>query len=323
MEPIIEAEQKYGDMKWTFNNEASVSVVEGFSGSCNGAQQKEQVTVPPHSCVQVNLICTTTRVKWTTRKCPKPTAKTVLAATTARTVTSPAMPSAYSLTLTWSMETPTNTQHFKHMRWYDLDAQKYRDDQISTSNNELTDQVIELPSSEHKKYDHNILTSTCREQPDESRIDGFVPILTDATVEDDTVRGIAATKYTKKFAQYTKSVWFSKDKHVPLQVYDSYMEEQKASIGGIIRISSYSPEVADIAFGLPGACKHPITPEPTGPPTAPPKSQKHWIRDWTRTDCGCQQVEWTGIYLTEATCISTECKPTKVAGVSNSLLSLY
>jgi len=238
--------------------------------------------------------------------------------------TSPTMPEAYSVTLAWTQQTDSGAQHFKVIRWYDLNAQKYRADTYSSVTGKRMEEVLELPATMHKRFSHDLQIGGCREQPDQSRIDGFIPVLSgsDVKVEDDTVAGTKAKKYTKKFAGYTVSVWFaSGDSKVadgaPLQLYNSYNEEQKVQVGGIIRISNYDTKFdSDTIFALPEPCTHPATPAPAEPTPPPTPSNKHWSRDWSRTTgCGCVHTEWTGVYTSEAACMDTECKPPKVADI--------
>ena len=131
-------------------------------------------------------------------------------------------------------------------------------------------------------------------------------------VEDDVVDGVKAKKFTRALTAYTISVWFAEgDAKVadgtPLQTYNSYNEEQKVMVGGIIKISGWTTDFDhDKTFGLPGSCKHPTTPAPT--PTPPkPDDRKHWIRNWNSSGCTCMQVTYIGTYLTKSECMSTEC----------------
>jgi len=224
----------------------------------------------------------------------------------------PAMPSQYAITLVWSQDIPSGTVHFKHNRWYDLTGQQYRDDTISTTSGIKTDEVLEFPSTDHKRYDQNVATGVCTEQPDQSEIDGFVKTYADMTSESVTLGGVKAMKWSKKFTGYNVAVWFAKgDAKVaddtPLQTYNSYYEEQKVIAGGITRISGYKTKFdSKTVFALPESCKTPVTPSPTPKPPKP-ADNKHWNRDWTSTKCQCMKVTYIGVYATEADCMATEC----------------
>ena len=180
----------------------------------------------------------------------------------------PTVPTTYGVTLTWSQELPTGVAHFKHQRWYDLKAQKYRDDTFSTSSGDKVDEVLQLPG-EKKRYDDNTETGVCSVQQDESHIDGFIKTYPDMKVEDDTVKGVKAKKYSKDFTGYTVAVWFADgDEKVkdgtPLQTYNSYNEQQGVMVKGLTTISDYVTSFdADKTFALPDSCKTPITPAPT------------------------------------------------------------
>lgn len=225
----------------------------------------------------------------------------------------PTMPEQYGLTLVWSQVIPSGTVHFKHDRWYDLTGQQYRDDTYSTTSGLKTDELLEFPKqASGKRYDQNIVTGVCTEQPDQSEINGFVLTFADMTGEAVTLNGIKAMKWSKKFPGYNVAVWFAKgDSKVkddtPLQTYNSYQEEQKVVVGGITRISGYSTKIdTKSVFALPDSCKTPVTPAPTPKPPKP-ADNKHWNRDWTSSECKCMEVKYIGTYATEADCMATEC----------------
>jgi hypothetical protein len=222
----------------------------------------------------------------------------------------PSLPTKYSVTLAWSQVIPSGTAHFKHQRWYDLDGQRYRDDTFSTDSGLKTDEVLEFPG-ENKRYDENVQTGVCNEQPDQSEIDGFVKTYPDMVPSDDTVGGVKAQKWSKKFTGYNVAVWFAKgDPKVadgtPLQTYNSYNEEQKVMVKGLTRITAYNTKVSDKDFALPAACATPVTPSPTPKPPKP-ADDKHWNRDWTSTECKCMKTKYIGTYKTEADCMAVEC----------------
>ena len=131
-------------------------------------------------------------------------------------------------------------------------------------------------------------------------------------VEDDTVGDVKAKKYSKKFTGYSIAVWLADGNEkvkdgTPLQTYNSYNEEQKVQVKGLIRITGYTTKFdADETFALPDSCKTPLTPAPTPKPPKPADS-KHWIRDWTSSTCKCMKVAYIGTYESDSDCMSVEC----------------
>jgi len=225
----------------------------------------------------------------------------------------PPMPGTYQMTLSWiDVRNPSKPQTFEHNRWYDLENQLYRDDTIQGT--EVTETIVERPGQDKRKYDWDKVRGLCTNSTFQSRIEGFVPVYPGMDVAADTVQGVKATKYTKNLLQYNVSVWFSKGDSkvadgIPLQVYNSYDAEQKTHAQGITKITNFKAKVEKDDFKLSDKCEiGAVTPAPTPVvPTPSPADQPHWLRDWSRTDCGCKKVSWTGDFKTEDLCMKTEC----------------
>jgi hypothetical protein len=162
----------------------------------------------------------------------------------------PSLPSQYQMDITWQMEAAGKVYDYHHHRFYDLTAQKYRDDEMSGAS--LKSTTIEVPGEGHAyRYDQTI--SQCQKWNFTSEIDGFplsYPALEYLGLK--RVDGVLCDTFgnlNDPQRTWDYKVWFKHRTNVPVATYNSEMVKQNI-VGGMYHVKNFKTTFPKTTFDV-------------------------------------------------------------------------